>query len=128
MNYTLIWKDLQRLEDLSAIIERSKTKPVLIFKHSSSSAESTESKTRIEREWSIPPDQLDCCIIDVTLNDDISMKISELAGVPDACPQFLLFADEVTVYEESHELISVKKIKLALRIINRTFRWLETRV
>ena len=51
-----------------------------------------------------------------------------MARVMNEYPQVLLFADGVTMYDESREMISVKKIKLALKIINRTFKWMETRV
>jgi len=128
MPYTLNWKNLQSLEQLNLIIEESRTKPALIFKYRGASPESLETKAMIESEWNIPSDQLECYIIDVMENKEIATEISEIAGVPNVFPQVLLFADGVTMYDESHEMINVKKIKLALKIINRTFRWMETRV
>lgn len=128
MSYTLNWKNLQTLDQLSLIIEESRTKPALIFKHRGTSTESIEIKSMIESEWNIPSDQLECYIVDVMENKEVATEVSEVAGVPNAFPQVLLFADGVTMYDESHEMINVKKIKLALKIINRTFRWMETRV
>ena len=128
MSYTLTWQNLTSLEQLEQIIEESRVKPALIFKHRVSAEESDQAKKRMEEEWSIPEDQLVCYIIDVMEDKEIASEVSDFAGIPNAFPQVLLFADGVAMYDESHEMINVKKIKLALKIINRTFRWMETRV
>jgi len=128
MSYLLTWKNLQSLDQLNFIIEESRTKPALIFKHRPSSQESNEAKEMMEREWSIPSEQLECYIVDVMQDKMIASEVSDIAGVTNEYPQVLLFADGVTMYDESHEMINVKKIKLALKIINRTFKWMETRV
>ena len=67
-------------------------------------------------------------MLDVMKEKDINEVVTDMAGVINEYPQVLLFADGVTMYDESREMISVKKIKLALKIINRTFKWMETRV
>lgn len=103
-------------------------KPVLLFKHRSSSTKSNQVKQLLENEWTIPPNQLDCYLVDVMESKSIASKVSDFAGVSNVFPQVLLFADEVAMYDESHEMINVKKIKIALKIVNRTFRWMETRV
>lgn len=128
MSYLLNWKSLRSNEELNRIIDDSKHKPALIFKHRNSSPESNQAKEMLEREWNIPADQLECYIIDVMQDKDVASEASDVAGVSNEFPQVLLFADGVTMYDESHEMINVKKIKLALKIINRTFRWMETRV
>lgn len=128
MSYTLNWKKLNSLDQLEQIIEQSRVKPALIFKHRNSEEESLQAKEKIENDWSIPDDQLACYIIDVMQDKAVASEVSEFAGIPNVFPQVLLFADGVAMYDESHEMINVKKIKLALKIINRTFRWMETRV
>ena len=128
MSYTLDWKNLSSLDQLEHIIEESRVKPALIFKHRNSAEESIKAKEKIENEWSIPSDQLACYIVDVMQDKAVASEVSEFAGIPNVFPQVLLFADGVAMYDESHEMINVKKIKLALKIINRTFRWMETRV
>ena len=128
MSYTLTWQNLTSLDQLEKIIEESRVKPALIFKHRNSAEESVQAKERMENDWSIPEDQLVCYIVDVMEDKDIASEVSEFAGIPNAFPQVLLFADGVAMYDEAHEMINVKKIKLALKIINRTFRWMETRV
>ncbi|MEM8939080.1 MAG: monothiol bacilliredoxin BrxC family protein [Bacteroidota bacterium] len=128
MSYTLTWKNLNTLNQLKKVISGSQMKPVLLFKHRSSSTKSNQVKQLLENEWTIPPNQLDCYLVDVMESKSIASKVSDFAGVSNVFPQVLLFADEVAMYDESHEMINVKKIKIALKIVNRTFRWMETRV
>ncbi|MEM0938250.1 MAG: monothiol bacilliredoxin BrxC family protein [Bacteroidota bacterium] len=127
MSYMLTWKNLNTLDQLEKIIAGSQMKPVLLFKHRSSSTESNQVKRLLENEWAIPPNQLDCYLVDAIKDKAIASEASDFAGIPNVFPQVLLFADEVAMYDESHEMINVKKIKIALKIINRTFKWMETR-
>ncbi|MEP0987248.1 bacillithiol system redox-active protein YtxJ [Ekhidna sp.] len=128
MSYPLNWKSLSTLAEFDQIVENSKEKPALIFKHRPSSTESTHALEQLERDWTISPEDLDLYMLDVMKEKNISEAVTESAGVINEYPQVLLFADGVTMYDESREMISVKKIKLALKIINRTFKWMETRV
>ena len=128
MSYTLTWKNLETLDQLKKVIDDSRVKPALVFKHRASAEESAQAKETLENDWSIPADQLECYLVDVMQDKAVASEVSEFAGIPNVFPQVLLFADGVAMYDESHEMINVKKIKLALKIINRTFRWMETRV
>ncbi len=129
MSYpSLQWKSIKDVDEFEQIIEGSRHKPVLIFKHRPASPESVQVKRALEEEWSISPEMLDMYLVDVMTQKEVSAEATEAAGVSDEFPQVFLFADGVTMYDESHEMINVKKIKIALKIINRTFRWLDTRV
>ncbi|MEM6641550.1 MAG: monothiol bacilliredoxin BrxC family protein [Bacteroidota bacterium] len=128
MSYSPTWQDLTSLEDLEKIIEDSRMKPMLILKVSPDQDQHVEIKEKMEREWTIADDQLNCFLVDSTKNPKLGAEISDVAGIGDNVPQVLLFADGVAMYDESQEMINAKKIKLALKIINRTFRWMETRV
>lgn len=120
------WKTLSSLAELNHVINESKYKPVLVMKHDPSSKESNRIKNNLDLDWSISPEQADIYLVD-SKEKEVSREISEIAGVDDLTPQIVLFADGVTMYDESLDLISFKKIRLALKIVNRTFRWLETR-
>lgn len=122
------WKRLTEIEQFKQILMNSKAKPALIFKHVSDSQESLRVKKSLEETWNINSDELDVYLLDVVRSQKLNRFITETAGVEDAYPQVLLFADGVTMYDESEELINIKKIRIALKIINRTFRWMETRV
>ena len=122
------WKEIDNITHFGEILERSRSKPALIFKHRSRSIESSDVKNKLESEWIFDDKQLDAFLVDESTNREVSEQVTEAAGVEEEYPQVLLFADGVTMYDESHELISIKKIKIALKIINRTFKWMETRV
>lgn len=128
MSYSLNWKSLSTIQEFDQLIELSREKPVLIFKHRPSSPESMEALEKLESEWSISPENLELYMIDVMKDKNVTEAVTDMAGVMNEYPQVLLFADGVTMYDESREMINVKKIRLALKIINRTFKWLETRV
>lgn len=122
------WNKILSLSDLDEVIESSKLKPVLIYKHGPSSRESLEKKIELESNWSFSDEEIDLFLIDDSISKDVSTEVSDIAGISNDFPQIILFADGVTMYDESQEMISVKKIKLALKIVNRTFRWMESRI
>lgn len=128
MNYpSPQFQQINNLDDLNRVVDKSRHKPVLIFKHRATSPESIEKKIELENTWNISPELVDLYIVDDIKEKDVSYQISTMAGIPHEFPQIVLFADGVTMYDESLDMISVKKIKLALKIVNRTFKWMETR-
>lgn len=120
------WKTINNTADLDLIINESKYKPILILKHDSLSSESTRVKRELDTNWIIPQEQLDLYLVNSD-NKALCREISEAAGIDEITPQIVLFADGVVMYDESSDLISFKKIKLALKIVNRTFKWIESR-
>lgn len=121
------FKSIKNISDLKEIVEQSRLKPVLVYKHRPSSPESIEKKVELENTWNISSDLVDVYIVDDIKDKEVSHEISEMAGIQHEFPQIVLFADGVTMYDETGDMISVKKIKLALKIVNRTFKWMETR-
>lgn len=120
------WKEIKTVTDLDQIIEDSKFKPVLLLRYDQSDSLSTQVKGQLDTDWTLPIGQVDTYLAD-SAETPITSKIMSVAGVDDESPQVILFADGVTMYDESMDMISFKKIKLALKIVNRTFRWMETR-
>lgn len=121
------WKKLDNLTEFDEVLEKSRVKPALIFKHRSTSPESISVKKKFESEWSFDEDLIDLYLVQDENNSEFISLLIDTAGVDNEYPQVLLFADGVTMYDESHEMINVKKIKIALKIINRTFKWMESR-
>lgn len=122
------WKSLSSISELEHVINESKYKPAVLFKHDPNSPESKAVRSKMDADWDIYPEEADLYLIDTSeKTGKLSITIADLAGIEDQTPQIVLLADGVTMYDESKHLISFKKIKLALKIINRTFKWLETR-
>jgi bacillithiol system protein YtxJ len=125
-NTSPLWKTLNTLTEFRHLINESKNRPVLVLKHDSLSSESTRVKKELDAEWIIPEQHMHLYIVNSD-NKELCREISSIAGIEEITPQLVLFADGVVMYDESGDLISFKKIKLALKIVNRTFKWIESR-
>ncbi len=106
------WKHLILEEALSTIVNDSKTRPQLIFKHSTRCGISTMAKSRLEREWNL--DQLDPWYLDLLNHRPISNMIESQFNVRHESPQVILFNNGEVVYHASHSEISVDEIKIHL--------------
>jgi bacillithiol system protein YtxJ len=101
------WIALTNETQLEEIKERSKTKPQVIFKHSTRCSISSVAKNRLER--SVPPDA-DFYYLDLIQHRNISGKIAEDFSVYHESPQILLIKNGECVYDESHSGISMDEI------------------
>ncbi len=103
------WNELTDMAQLDAIIEESKTQPVVIFKHSIRCSISTMAKGRLER--SEEPQGVKFYYLDLINHRDISNKVAELFSVHHESPQILLIKNGECTYEESHNGISMEEIE-----------------
>ena len=109
---THAWFDSE--EELDQLIERSKSKPVAIFKHSTRCNISDMAKHRIERNWDFPQDELEIHFLDLITFRNVSNKIAAMLQVEHASPQVILIKDGQAVYHTSHNDISVSGLREAL--------------
>ncbi len=103
------WNELTDMAQLDAIVEESKTQPVVIFKHSIRCSISTMAKGRLER--SEEPQGVKFYYLDLINHRDISNKVAELFSVHHESPQILLIKNGECTYEESHNGISMEEIE-----------------
>lgn len=104
MNWITLTNDTQ----LEEIKERSKTKPQIIFKHSTRCSISSVAKNRLERSAPLP--DADFYYLDLIQHRTISGKIAEDFSVYHESPQILLIKNGECVYDESHSGISMDEI------------------
>ena len=102
------WIPLTSEKQLEQILENSKTKPQVIFKHSIRCGISSMAKSRLER--SQPPGTIDFYYLDLISYRNISNRLSELFKVVHESPQVLLIKNGECVYEESHSGIRMEEI------------------
>ncbi len=102
------WISLNQESQLGEIKEQSKTKPQLIFKHSTRCSISSVAKNRLER--SAVPDNIDFYFLDLIKDRAISNKVAEEFDVFHESPQVLLIKNGECVYDESHSGISMDEI------------------
>jgi len=102
------WIDLNNLQQLADIKELSKTRPQVIFKHSTRCSISSMVKSRLDRN--IQPEDSDFYFLDLIRYRSISDKIAEDFAVSHESPQVLLIRNTECVYEESHSGIDMDEI------------------
>ena len=103
------WKDLTEESQLTEIKEASKTRPQVIFKHSTRCSISAVAKSRLER--GTPPAAVDFYFLDLIRHRPVSNKIAEVFSVYHESPQILLIKNGECVYDESHSGISMADIE-----------------
>ena len=102
------WIDLNNIQQLADIKELSKTRPQIIFKHSTRCSISSMAKSRLER--SKQPDAGDFYFLDLLKHRSISDQIAADFAVSHQSPQILLIKNTECVYEESHSGIQMDEI------------------
>jgi bacillithiol system protein YtxJ len=102
------WIDLNDIQQLADIKELSKTRPQVIFKHSTRCSISTMAKNRLERNEQ--PATGDFYFLDLLKHRSISNQVAEDFSVTHESPQILLIKNTECVYEESHSGIRMDEI------------------
>ena len=106
--------ELQQNQDLEQILKRSKTDPVVIFKHSTqcpiSSAAYQEFKRFADSAGNQP-----CGIVLVIENRELSNTIASRLGVPHESPQAIVVRDGQPVWKASHWSITAESLADALK-------------
>lgn len=102
------WIDLNTIQQLADIKELSKTRPQIIFKHSTRCSISSMAKSRLER--SKQPDAGDFYFLDLLKHRSISDQVAADFAVSHQSPQILLIKNTECVYEESHSGIQMDEI------------------
>ncbi|MEO5996822.1 MAG: bacillithiol system redox-active protein YtxJ [Chitinophagaceae bacterium] len=102
------WIIINSPAQLEEIREKSKTKPQVIFKHSTRCAISSMAKSRLEKGKK--PDNIDFYYLDLIHFRSLSTKLSDDFNVWHESPQVLLIKDGTCIYDESHSAIRMEDI------------------
>jgi bacillithiol system protein YtxJ len=105
-----VWNNLKEASQLNEIIVASKTKPVLIFKHSTRCSISRMALKQFENEYDMG-DTVTLYYLDLIAFRDVSNKIASTFNVIHQSPQVLLIKDGKTIYHDSHEAINAGILK-----------------
>lgn len=97
------WIALKSEEQLDQIREESKTKKVLIFKHSSRCSVSRVALDRLERSWKEEEtDNLTPYFLDLISFRETSARIASQFEVEHESPQVLIIQNGESIYDRSH--------------------------
>ena len=105
------WIPMESEQQLDAIIERSKTVPCLILKHSTTCSISAMAKSRLERQWDFTNSEIEPYYLDLLKFRPISKAIAEKFHVHHESPQVLLIRNGDCTYDASHLDISVPELR-----------------
>lgn len=96
------WNELRSPDQLDVIREESKTKPVLIFKHSSRCSVSQLTLDRLQRKWDAKADIIKPYFLDLITFREVSNRVADQFSVEHESPQVLLIRHGSAVYDRSH--------------------------
>ena len=108
------WKNLNRLDQIEEMIERSKQKPVVIFKHSTRCGVSHLAQHNLERDWNFQPEDLDFYYLDLIRYRPVSNEVAKTFGVTHQSPQIIVLKDGEVSYHTSHHMISGDVLRKAV--------------
>lgn len=102
------WNTLSTQDQLARINDLSKTKPVLILKHSTRCSISSAALSRLERSWKDENEKvMEPFYLDLLAHRDISNKIAFEYNIEHESPQALLIKDGKCVFSQTHMSISL---------------------
>jgi bacillithiol system protein YtxJ len=105
------WKKLEEITQIDQLIEESKTRPVVVFKHSTRCSISSMAWNRITRSWKEEDSQkVEPYYLDLIAYRGISDAISSRFAVPHASPQVILIKNGEAVYDTSHMGINYEEL------------------
>ena len=108
------WQPLESTAQIDQLIEESRQRPCLIFKHSTRCSISFIAKHRLEGSWDIPAEELTPYYLDLVAHRNISNLVADHFHVRHESPQLLLIRDGRCIFDASHLDISVAEFKSCL--------------
>ena len=109
-NSDMNWENLNSIDQLLDIDEKSKSKTQIIFKHSTRCSVSTFAKKILEREYNdAVQEQADVYYLDLISFREVSNEIANRYAVLHQSPQMLVVKDGVCVFNSSHSNVSFEK-------------------
>ena len=107
----MIWTELRTESQLDQIQEESKTKSILIFKHSTRCSISRAALDRLERKWKVEETlHIKPYFLDLLSFRETSACVARQFDVKHQSPQVLVIENGRSIYDQSHFGIDYDKI------------------
>lgn len=104
------WKNLDTVDKIDIIIENSKHKPQIIFKHSKTCGISQSAYDKLESGFALLEGKVDFHYLDLLSYRSVSNEVAEKTGVLHQSPQIILLENGKVVYTVTHLAINPEKI------------------
>jgi len=112
----MIWTELKTESQLEQIQQESKTKSILIFKHSKRCSISQMALDRLERKWKAEEtSHIKAYFLDLVSYRETSDTVALQFEVDHESPQVLIIENGEAIYDRSHFDIDYDKILKASR-------------
>ena len=102
---------LDKMEQFDEIDEISKTKPVVLFKHSTRCSISRMALKQFDAEFNYPEEKIDWYLLDLLNHRDLSNEIASRYNVVHQSPQIVVIRNGKAVFNVSHDSISAEDLK-----------------
>lgn len=102
---------LDKMEQFDEIDEISKTKPVVLFKHSTRCSISRMALKQFDAAFNYPEEKIDWYLLDLLNHRDLSNEIASRYNVVHQSPQIVVIRNGKAVFNESHDSISAEDLK-----------------
>lgn len=113
----MIWHPLTSSEQLTALLTESATRPVAIFKHSTSCSISATAKARLDRQWdAIVGDGIKVYYLDLLRFRSVSNEVATRLRIIHESPQLLLIEDGICTYDASHMAIRAETVAAKVKV------------
>jgi bacillithiol system protein YtxJ len=103
--------ELDKMEQFDKIDEISKTKPVVLFKHSTRCSISRMALKQFDAAFNYPEEKIDWYLLDLLNHRDLSNEIAHRYNVTHQSPQILVIQNGKAVFNVSHDSISAEDLK-----------------
>jgi bacillithiol system protein YtxJ len=102
---------LDKMEQFDEIDEISKTKPVVLFKHSTRCSISRMALKQFDTAFNYPEEKIDWYLLDLLNHRDLSNEIASRYNVVHQSPQIVVIRNGKAVFNESHDSIAAEDLK-----------------
>lgn len=111
----LPWTNITSVDQLHEVLESAKSKPALLFKHSTRCSISSMALNSFENEWGTENELCDLYFVDLLRHRDVSNAIASETNVVHQSPQAILFDGSDVMYHSSHSSIDARAIEKLLK-------------
>ena len=108
------WVQLETEDQLNELIDSSKDRVVLFFKHSTHCSISAFALRNFEHDWNtgLP---VTCVYLDLLNHRDLSNLLAEKTGIIHQSPQVIVLYKNEVIYHASHQNIDAEKISALIK-------------
>jgi bacillithiol system protein YtxJ len=103
--------ELDKMEQFDEIDEISKTKPVVLFKHSTRCSISRMALKQFDTAFNYPEEKIEWYLLDLLNHRDLSNEIASRYNVVHQSPQIVVIRNGKAVFNESHDSIAAEDLK-----------------